>query len=464
MSDRLQTALEDCLQRVRRGSSVEQCLSAYPRLQRDLRPRLEAGATLLRQPKRTLSFSRKSHLRSRLMASMAQASRPRPRFFRWTRLALVPVAATAIAAVLVLGLRAIRAPETSEAATILTVLGGDVSVDSGHGMTPGWTGMHLRPGNRVLTAKDGRAVLTFFDGSTVTLDSETLVSIRSVSGGSSRSRVVISQQKGSTWTYAPQVLGPSNIEIETPLGRVDAPDEAAFSTDVEGDGRTVVGSHAGALEVTSGDARAAVTGGTSASIDSAGTLGPSAPAPSSDRDLVVRLTSVAFGYVSDPSQAVVGIVPAGVPVNQVRGATVTRSGNDIVIDIPDPMDGQYQVIFKSAGGTNVNASLGTMSTSLTASAADGATWSALLAASDSTLSFGRSGPLDSTTSVPTVVVPVRLTPPTATPTPKPALKAATPAPTAPTFPTAVPQKTPPGHDKKGGDEEDGKPNPPGHGD
>ena len=117
---------------------------------------------------------------------------------------------------------------------------GDVEVETDDGIQAGQNGMRLSVGDRIVTGAGARAVLTFFDGSTVTLDSDTVVVIRTLVDEDGQLHALLDQSRGSTWTHISQELGSAQVEIDTPNARVQA-SEASCATTVEDGGPTHVG-------------------------------------------------------------------------------------------------------------------------------------------------------------------------------------------------------------------------------
>ena len=371
--DRLARALDDCLDRLRSGTKVEECLAAYPGLREELEPLLVAAATVSAAAVSSLPADRRARHRARLIGALqAPARSSAGAGWRWGRWLLAPAAAIALFAALAFGLGTSQAPDSAEAATILTVLQGDVRVESIGGTVIARDHLQIQPGDRVVTGKGGRAVITFFDGSTITLDGDTTLAIRTISAQKNSARVVVTQSRGSTWTHVPTVLRPSQIEIETPNARVQTR-EAAFSTTVDANGRTLVGATTGALELSSGGQRAAVSGGQGAAVDSSGALGRVAVV-SEPSELVLRVSGSVLPFLTDPGEGVVGIPLPGVLVNQVPGATMARDGDQLVLRVPAPKDGTYLLVLRGigAGKVTVKADLipagGAESMSLTVSA------------------------------------------------------------------------------------------------
>jgi hypothetical protein len=391
---RVARALEECLRALRAGASIEECLAAHPELSQELRPLLEAALRLKPVPVRMAEESRNFY-RQRMLADIRaeraarRAARP---FFSLPRLLVVPALAAALVAALVVGLNPTQAPDVAQAATLLTVIEGEVSIETLTGAVAGQTGMHLKPGDRIVTHSNARAVLTFPDGSSVTMESETVLAIQSVAdreGG--RISVKLTQSQGRTWTHLPPAFGQADIEIHTPSAKLQAAKDASFTTSVDADGRTQVGAQSGDIELQSGERRSAVKSGEKVVVDLPGVVSvPSAEPP--PKELLVRVTGAIFVFLTDPAGATVGTVAPGIPVNQVTGATAVLRGNDILIRVPEPRDGSYRLGIRSlvAGKINVEATLGESDKdSLSFDVQPGDDWIVNLRLVDDELEFGR---------------------------------------------------------------------------
>jgi hypothetical protein len=354
MSDRrLSKALDRCLRSLQAGASVEEALKPFPELRNELRPLLEAALRLrpvpLEMAEEARDFYRRRML-AEILASRPAAARRAPRF-SLPRLLLVPSLAVALVAALLFSLDTTQEPERAEAATLLTVLHGSVIVETSAGVVVGENGMQLRSGDRIVTDADARAVLTFLDGSTVTLEAGTAVAILSVVERQGQVEVKLRQMEGETWTHAPLALGPSQIEIETPTVSVVARD-GSFTTAIDKSGRTHVGAQAGAIELRSGDQRSAVKSGEMAIIGAPGVV-RAAVQEAPPRELVISVRGAVHVYLTDPSQATVGTIPPGVPVNQVTGARATVEDDTLVIRLPEPRPGSYRLGLRSSTGGEV---------------------------------------------------------------------------------------------------------------
>jgi hypothetical protein len=125
--------------------------------------------------------------------------------------ALLPAVASAAPAPL-------RAAQVSQAT--LTILEGGVTVVSSSLGSPsvGVSGQGVAEGDRVITANPGRAILTFSDGSEMTLEAGTEVTVRSLQQAASGGLFVdLVQAAGTTVHRVAQLANVTDYQLETPL-------------------------------------------------------------------------------------------------------------------------------------------------------------------------------------------------------------------------------------------------------
>lgn len=119
-------------------------------------------------------------------------------------------------------------------AATLTVLHGQIDAQKGSGgFNPALDGDLLTSGDVVRADSAGNAVVTFFDGSTLTVESGAQVRVASLvktSGGGIQ--VTIEQTLGRTWASVQKLTGDSKFEIKTPTSTA-AVRGTAFETIVE---------------------------------------------------------------------------------------------------------------------------------------------------------------------------------------------------------------------------------------
>lgn len=105
------------------------------------------------------------------------------------------------------------------ASTTLTILSRPVEVSLGGGaFAPAEDGAVLGPGDAIRTGPEGRAVLTYFEGSTVSIEPGSELTIDEAESGADGSAVVaMTQNVGRTWHVVTRlVTGRSRYEVRTP--------------------------------------------------------------------------------------------------------------------------------------------------------------------------------------------------------------------------------------------------------
>ncbi len=135
--------------------------------------------------------------------------------------------------------------------TILSIEGGKVLV-----MKPGdaeWTegteGMALGVDYKIKTQSGGHAVITFFEGSTIELDSGTEITLTALDLDGTASQIGIEQKIGRTVSRVQALMDPeSSYEIET-ASAIAAVRGTEFYVSVTSSGTTTVGSTEGTVTV-----------------------------------------------------------------------------------------------------------------------------------------------------------------------------------------------------------------------
>jgi FecR-like protein len=232
------------------------------------------------------------------------------------------------------------------AATTITIISGDTRVRHGTGaFAPANDGEVLTAGDSVRTGDGARAVLTYFEGSTVTLEPNTELTITDASTLTDGSTIVVMQQTlGRTWHVVTKlVTGSSKYEVKTPASTasvrgttftVDVAVEDAVPvatvTTTEG---TVVHS-APDPETPSRQVSVRVAAGTAAKIKKGERPLPAGLAPEPERKVTVEI-GAGNSLIVDPLGRANGFTRDGKRVIQTPGAQVKMEGDRIVVVLPD---------------------------------------------------------------------------------------------------------------------------------
>lgn len=234
-------------------------------------------------------------------------------------------------------------------AATLAIFNTDITSQKGGGgdFTPALDGDLLSSGDVVKSSTDGRAVLTFFDGSSLTVETGSVVKVTTLdrleNGGI---RLVIEQSLGRTWASVAKLKTPdSKFEIKTPTSTASVRG-TAFETVVEQrpDGTTSVTYKADDGEVV---VTANAGGQTSVTANTQVTIAQNQPAP-----------PAAAPIPPSPTLRVTSSAGIGFALTAPTGTTCGSAGNKAeipgclvngnVVTIREPVVGRYIVMMTSA--------------------------------------------------------------------------------------------------------------------
>ncbi len=388
----LAKALDDCLRRRLDGESLEACLNDYPALRARLEPLLTTAAFATTTPKVSPSEGFRAASQARLMVRLHERSR-QPKSARARRGEGLLKAVGAACSKLIQALGKPRPLAVPATLLLLLAAGGSISIIAGIGLqgqpsalaaqctfsvlsgsaqvqAPGsdtWQiagdGMVLAAGTRVRTAPDSHAMLTFFEGSSLTLEPGTDVEIQSVEGSAGSSTdIVLKQWVGKTWSRVVKRLDAgTRYEIITPSACALVRG-TMFETEVDGTLSTTVRTTEGLVSVLAQGKEVLLPAGQESSVDAgAAPSEPRAIAPAAN-ELVITVGFPAVASVCDPGGASVGYLPDGFAFSQVPGAQSTSPGDGLqVIRIPNPAPGEYSLVLRSAVGGASQVSLALLS-------------------------------------------------------------------------------------------------------
>lgn len=345
------------------------------------------------------------------------------------------------------------------AVSTLTVISDGVELRQAGGPWSAATdGVILRAGDAVRTSATGRGVVTFFDGSTVSLDPSTEIVAEELEVTAGGPRVIaLFQAIGRTWSSVQRSIVPgSRFEIRTPAATA-AVRGTGFETEVETSGRTVVSTTDGLVDVKGADAAVSV-GAAQRTVVETG-LQPVPPITTAPRR-GVTFSSDGPLLIVDPTGLACGL-DRGAVVRQIARCLVS-AGERTTVTLAEPTVGQYRLVLRADRDTTVSvgaaATAGAQvvaSRAAVATLAGGATFVgsiSLDAATDGSLRLGAFSVFTSSQSpakvartgaspVPTAVAAVALASPAATIT-APRSTAAVASPAVPSVPTATPAPAP----------------------
>jgi hypothetical protein len=256
----------------------------------------------------------------------------------------------------------------SAASMVLSILGGTAEVARGSAaFTRAADGVVLNPGDRVRTAPQSYAVVTFLDGSTMEIEPATTVTVVQATAMSTGAiSIQLEQAVGRTWSSVQKLTHPeSKFELMTPAMTATVRG-TGFTTEVLANGTTTMTVADGVVEVSAQGQTVVVPASSRTTVEPGAPPAAPAPGPIARRLLRFGLHSPAQLVVVDPLGRACGIVPAGpTAVRQIPGCLATDPGIDPqLIDLPDAIAGTYSMVIESIapGGDFV----------ATASAVDGA--------------------------------------------------------------------------------------------
>lgn len=255
-----------------------------------------------------------------------------------------------IAAAMTMLVMLVTAPVTAsaESATAtLSVLAPPVeriAVGSSAG-APGADGMNLAEGDRVKTGAGGLALITFLDGSTITVLPQTDVTVKQTGGDRGKAGIRMLINAGRVWARVVQAAG-----RRAPLS-LESNEYAATAHDgLIGAENTAEGfmcwSRRGEVRLTdrSGQTDVVVMAGRRAKARFGMPAVPEPFVPSASV-LEVRTTGPVVPMVKMPDgQVAAGFLAPDVEVNQVFGSLTSGDGKRWLVEVPGGIEGPYTIV------------------------------------------------------------------------------------------------------------------------
>lgn len=262
-------------------------------------------------------------------------------------------------------------PTAYPGGTVLTIISGEVAVQQTGQLQyqPARDGMTLQAGDRVKTGATSYAVITFFDGSSSSLDSGTEVVVNSLlrgrPGQASAIAIAVQQLTGRVWTrVAAMSSSASQFQLDTPAAVVLV-HGTLLLTEVGANGATVVRCYEGAATVRAANSEVQAPQGTQVGIDPGQPPRAATPQTLPSERIAVFTSPEVWARVMDSSDRTTGFAPPGVVINQIpesiSGLTagperrfeipVTTSGEWTLI-LEGSYDGDYQVVVQGISDGN----------------------------------------------------------------------------------------------------------------
>jgi hypothetical protein len=273
----LAKVVDEIFSKINEGKPIDVCIATSPRLHDKVVPLLYTGYYISTLPKIQPSGEFLMTAKGRLMARLQEEERmavnsktqtkPTSSLFKEFSLAMQQVwqaiiGVKRIAVPVAIGLILIivsafgisnfisPAPALADGCT-LSIISGNVEISgTAAGSQAGTNGMTLDVGTRVKTATDSSALLTFFDGSTVELKSDTDIEITQLESKDGESvTIVLKQWVGRTWSTVVKMADKgSRYQIDTPSA-VALVRGTQFLVDVDDTGRTMAHTTRGLVSV-----------------------------------------------------------------------------------------------------------------------------------------------------------------------------------------------------------------------
>lgn len=245
------------------------------------------------------------------------------------------------------------------AATTVTIISGDVQVR--HGANASFVsatdGEVLTAGDAVRTAGSARAILTYFEGSTVSIEPNSELTIENASSLKDGSTVVVMRQSfGRTWHVVTRLItGNSRYEVRTPASTASV---RGTTFEVESDrDRTVVTTTEGIVVARVADPErpghtvdVAVPAGKTHAQQRNERPAPAATAPQPERTLTMTLDDQ-NGLVIDAQGRANGTDRNGRKHLETPGAQLVRTNDGkLQVVLPNVSDGRLDALVRTAGG------------------------------------------------------------------------------------------------------------------
>ena len=229
-------------------------------------------------------------------------------------------------------------------AATLTVLHGQIDAQKGgNGFAPALDGDLLTGGDVVRADSVGNAVVSFFDGSTLTVESGAQVKVTSlVKTSSGGIQVTIEQTLGRTWASVQKLSGDSKFEIKTPTSTA-AVRGTAFETIVE----TVNGVTTTTVKTTEGEVIVQAVSGGQTTVGAGQEVqvpqGAQAPANPSTQPPAPRLR-----FTPSANVGFTVIDPRGLQCNTAVRQIPGCNFNGAIVTIDGPASGTYAIAMTAA--------------------------------------------------------------------------------------------------------------------
>lgn len=235
--------------------------------------------------------------------------------------------------------------------TTLSILSGEVMVMKAAGgeWKKAENGMKLAAADSVKTGPDSYALITFFEGSTMTLEPDTEVTISELwkSEQTDATGVRLRQKMGQTWNRIQKLTdSASAYEIETPAG-VGSVRGTTIGLAVEPEGQTTMSVFQGEGNFHAEGIDIELPAGMQSTAAPGEPPSPASTIPPPASAIRFSVNPIVWMKVVDPKGRSTGRVPPGIIVNQITRALTSDYGSETqFVEIPDPQDGIYSIVLR----------------------------------------------------------------------------------------------------------------------
>ena len=238
-------------------------------------------------------------------------------------------------------------PTTSTAAT-LTVLGGEVElVRSAGERGAAVSGTSLAVGDRIQTGPAGRGLITFLDGTTVTVEPRSEVTVRELEvGDRQRSNLQVLITAGTVWARIANLLGGRGTVSLASNTHAAIAHDGLIGAEQRTDGTFVCWTRAGTVQLVdaSGASLALLEPGQKATIPPGSRqMTETFSAHRSTVEIVARGPVWPLVVMPDGVR-LAGFVDPGIEVNQVFGSLTARRDDVRIVEVPGGAPGPYRVL------------------------------------------------------------------------------------------------------------------------
>ena len=244
---------------------------------------------------------------------------------------------------------------TADNAATVAVL--NTAVDAQKGSTdfaPALDGDIVASGDFVRSSKDGRAVLTFFDGSTLSVDPGSLVKVLTLNRvGSGGIQLLVEQTLGRSWAAVSKLKTPdSKFEIKTPSS-IASVRGTAFETNVT---QNADGTNSVTYKVDDGQVLVAANAGGSVTVgaNQQVTIGTNQPAPGAataqaptPRLVLSGSTGLEFAITASTGAS------CGTENGRSRQEIFGCVSNGSTVTLREPPGGRYSILMKTTSAPGV---------------------------------------------------------------------------------------------------------------